>query len=250
MNLDGKVAIVTGGARDIGRSISMKLASAGARVAVNWMNSQTNAMETLDYITDAGGKAILVRGDATKKEDIDNLVMRTQKEYGEQIHILVNNVGGLVARKTLQEMDEDFLNQLMQLNFNSVFLATKAIAPHMPPGSSIVNVTSQAGRDGGGGGASAYATSKGSVITFTRSMAKELGPKNIRVNAVCPGMIATAFHDTFTKDDIRRAVANSTPLRREGHPDEVGNVVAFLASDDASFMTGVNLDVNGGLAMS
>lgn len=250
MNLEGKVAIVTGGARDIGRSISMKLAAAGAKVAVNWLNSQTNAMETLDYITDAGGKAILVKGDATKKEDIDKLVARTQKEYGEQIHILVNNVGGLVARKTLLEMDEDFLNSLMQLNFNSVFLATKAIVPHMPSGSSIVNVSSQAGRDGGGGGASAYATSKGAVTTFTRGMAKELGPTNIRVNAVCPGIISTAFHDTFTKDEVRQAVANSTPLRREGHPDEVGNVVAFLASDDASFMTGVNLDVNGGLAMS
>ena len=250
MKLEGRVAIVTGGARDIGRSISMKLAAAGAKVAVNWLNSQTNAMETLDYITDAGGEAILVKGDATKREDIDRLVARTQEVYGEEIHILVNNVGGLVARKTLQEMDDEFVHRIMQLNFLSVFLATKAVVPHMPPGSSIVNVASQAGRDGGGGGASAYATAKGAVTTFTRGMAKELGPKNIRVNAVCPGMISTAFHDTFTADEIRKSVANSTPLRREGHPDEVGDVVTFLSSEESSFVTGVNLDVNGGLAMS
>lgn len=250
MKLNGKIAIVTGGARDIGRSISVKLASAGAKVGINWLNNEAKANETLDFIKSNSGEAILVQGDATKRDDVENLVKQTQLAFGENIHILVNNVGGLVARKTLGEMDEDFLNSLMQLNLNSVFLAKKITVPFMPDGSSIINVSSQAGRDGGGGGASAYATSKGAVMTFTRSMAKELGPKNIRVNSVCPGVISTTFHDVFTKDEVRKMLASSTPLRREGHPDEVADVVTFLASDRSSFVTGANIDVNGGLAFS
>ena len=111
-------------------------------------------------------------------------------------------------------------------------------------------IASQAGRDGGGPGAAAYATGKGAVMTFTRSMAKELGPKGIRVNAVCPGMIATSFHDRFSKDEVREKVAGMTPLRREGQADEVAEVVSFLASEEAAFLTGVSLDVNGGLLFS
>ncbi len=111
-------------------------------------------------------------------------------------------------------MDDDFWDFLMNVNAKTVFLTTKYVSPHMPVGSTIVNFSSQAGRDGGGFGASAYSTGKGAVATFTRAMAKELGPQGIRVNAVDPGMIATTFHDTFTKPEVRTAVANSTPLRR------------------------------------
>jgi 3-oxoacyl-[acyl-carrier protein] reductase len=120
----------------------------------------------------------------------------------------------------------------------------------MSEGSSIINFSSQAGRDGGGPGASIYATSKGALMTFTRSMAKELGPKGVRVNSLCPGMIATSFHDTFTKPEVRTAVAGNTPLRRQGRPEEVAETVAYLASDAASFVTGVNLDINGGMFFS
>jgi 3-oxoacyl-[acyl-carrier protein] reductase len=120
----------------------------------------------------------------------------------------------------------------------------------MKSGASIVNIASQAGRDGGGGGSLAYATSKGAVMTFTRGLAKEVGPKNIRVNSLCPGMIATTFHDTFTKDEVREKVANMTPLRREGTSEEIANTVACLASSHTSFITGANIDINGGLAFS
>ena len=116
----------------------------------------------------------------------------------------------------------------------------------MKPGASIINIASQAGRDGGGGGASIYATSKGAVMTFTRSISKELGPKGIRVNAVSPGMIATSFHDKFTKPEVRTMVSNGTPLRRQGEAEEVANLVAFLASDESSYLTGTNIDINGG----
>lgn len=250
MDLSGKVAVVTGGSRDIGKEVSKKLAALGAKVVINYHSNKQNAEYTLNEILLAGGTAIIVKGDMTKKEDVDNLINTTIDKYGSTIDILINNVGGLVARKTLAEMDEAFFNKVMRLNVNSTFLATQATAPHMPEGSSIINLSSLAGRDGGGGGASAYSTSKGAVMTFTRGMAKELGPKGIRVNAVCPGMIATTFHDEFTKDEIRTKVAGATPLRREGEASEVADLVAYLASSESSFVTGANLDINGGLAFS
>jgi len=120
----------------------------------------------------------------------------------------------------------------------------------MGKGSSIINLSSLAARDGGGGGSSLYASSKGAVTTFTRAMAKELGPKGIRVNALCPGLIGTKFHDDFTKDEIRKVVAGKTPVRREGRADEVADLVVYLASDQSSFVTGANFDINGGLAFS
>ncbi len=250
MRLQNKVAIVTGGARDIGRSISLKLAKEGAKVAINYFDSEEEGKATLEAVQAAGGEAILVQGDMTKAEDVANFVAKTQEAFGNEINVLVNVVGGLVARKPLAEMDEDFVNLVMRLNFNSTFLMTKAVSPYMPKGGSIVNFASQAARDGGGGGAWAYAASKGAVMTFTRSMAKEFGPRGIRVNALDPGLISTTFHDTFSKNEVREKVAGMTALGREGHPDEVADVVAYLASDESSFVNGVNLDVNGGLAFS
>jgi len=249
-NLEGKVAIVTGGSRDIGRSCAIALAAQGAKVAVNYLSDEAAGKDTINAIESAGGTAILVKGDMTKGADVANLISETQAAFGDSIDVLVNNVGGLVARKTLDEMDEEFFEHVMSLNMTSTFLATKAVVPHMGEGSSIVNLASQAGKDGGGPGASAYATSKGAVVTFTRAMAKELGPQKIRVNALCPGMISTTFHDTFTADAVRTNVAGATPLRREGGPDEVADLVVYLASDVSSFVTGTNIDINGGLFFS
>lgn len=250
MKLQNKVAIVSGGARDIGKAISAGLAKEGAKVVINYFGSSDKAQETVSEITSAGGQAIAVKGDLTKQADVDNLVAEATQAFGGSIDILVNNAGGIVARKTLDEMDEEFFNYVLQLNTTSTFLLTKAAASKMGEGGSIVNIASQAGRDGGGPGASAYAASKGAVMTFTRSMAKELGPKGIRVNALCPGMISTTFHDIFTKDEVRKNVANGTPLKREGAPSEIATIVAFLASDESSFLTGVNMDTNGGLLFS
>lgn len=249
-SLEGKIAIVTGGTRDIGRSCSVKLAAAGAKVAVNYLNNKGAGDDTVAEIENAGGEAILIKGDMTQKADVDALVAATRDAFGSDIHVLVNNVGGLVARKTLDDMDEDFLNHVMSLNVNSTFLATQAAVPHMPSGSSIVNLASLAGRDGGGGGASAYATAKAAVMTFSRAMAKELGPSGIRVNALCPGMIDTSFHDTFTPDAVRKSVEASVPLRRQGHPDDCANLVLYLASDNSAYITGANIDINGGMFFS
>ncbi len=246
MKYNNKVAIITGGARDIGKAISIRLASEGVKVVINYLNNDEQAKETMQTIQDAGGSCILVKGDATKNEDVLRIVEETKKHFGGEINMLVNVTGGLVARKLLEDMDADFWDYVMALNTRSAFLLTKHVAPLMPHGSAIVNFSSQAGRDGGGFGASAYATAKGAVATFTRAMAKELGPKGIRVNAVDPGMIATSFHDTFTKPEVRIAVANSTPLRRQGDAKDVADLVAYLLSDESSFITGANIDINGG----
>jgi len=250
MSLENKTVIVAGGARDIGRAISVKMGRAGANVVVNYFNNKEQGDETVAEIEKAGGKAIAVGGDMTKAEDVDRLVAEARSAFGDSIGVLVNVVGGLVARKSLAEMDVEFFEYLMRLNVTSTFLTMKAVVPHMSAGSAVVNLASLAGRDGGGPGASAYATSKGAVITFTRAMAKELGPSNIRVNCVCPGMISTTFHDQFTKDAVRKNVAGATPLRREGEASEVADLVAYLASEESSFLTGTSVDINGGLFFS
>jgi len=247
---EGKVAIVAGGARDIGRAISEKLAAGGAKVVVNYFSSKADDDATVAAIEAAGGTAIAVAGDMTKQADVESLVSAARDAYGDAIDILVNVVGGLVARKPLAEMDLEFFESIMRLNVSSTFLTSKFVIPHMGEGGSVVNLASLAGRDGGGPGAAAYATSKGAVMTFTRALAKEFGPQGIRVNCVCPGMIATTFHDTFTKDAVRTNVAAGTPLRREGQAGEVADLVAYLASSESSFITGASVDINGGLAFS
>lgn len=250
MNLEGKVAVVTGGGRDIGRAICVKLAKEGAKVVVNYFGSKMDSEATVAAIKAAGGKAIAVQADVTKQDDINNLVAKTKEAFGDRLDILVNNAGGLFARKTVEEIDEKFYNLVMDVNFKGTVFVTQAFKPMMGEGTSIVNLASQAGRDGGGPGSALYASSKGAVMTLTRNWAKEFGPQGIRINAVCPGMIATKFHDDFTKDEVRKNVANATPLRREGQAEEVADLVAYLAGPEASFMTGNNVDINGGLAFS
>ncbi|WGW05959.1 SDR family NAD(P)-dependent oxidoreductase [Tropicibacter oceani] len=247
MKLQGKTAIVTGGGRDIGRACAVKLAAEGANVAINYFASSAGAEETVKQIKALGGKAIAVQGDLSKAVDVETLVTRTLEAFG-GVDILVNNAGGLIARKTIAEMSLEHWQAVMDLNLTSTFLMIKACLPHMPSGA-IVNIASQAGRDGGGPGAIAYATSKGAVMTMTRGLAKELGPK-IRVNALCPGMIDTDFHNIFTKDEVRRNVEAASPVKRQGTSEDVANLVSFLASDDAAFITGANVDINGGMLFS
>jgi 3-oxoacyl-[acyl-carrier protein] reductase len=250
MRLKNKVAIVAGGARDIGKEVSLKLASDGAKVVVNYFSSEEKAKELVKEIIDKGGEAIAVKADVTKNNQALALVDACKKAFGNEVHILVNVTGGILGRKTFADMDENFWDDVINLNVKSVFLLCKHIVPLMPAGSSIINFSSQAARDGGGFGAIAYATSKGAVSTFTKGLAKELGPVGIRVNAVCPGMIATTFHDTFTKPEVRTAVTNATPLRRQGEAKEVADLVAYLASDESGFITGTNIDINGGTYFS
>jgi len=247
MKLQGKTAIVTGGGRDIGSAVAVKLASEGANVVINYFASSKGADDTVAKIEAVGGKAIAVQGDLNNKAEVDALVTKTIKTFG-GIDILVNNAGGLIARKTISEMSLEHWNAVMTLNLTSTFMMTNACLAHMKSGA-IVNLASQAGRDGGGPGAVAYATSKGAVMTMTRGLAKELGPA-IRVNALCPGMIDTDFHNIHTPDAGRRGFETNAPLKRQGTVDDAANLVLFLACDDSAFITGTNIDINGGMLFS
>ncbi len=249
-NLIGKVALVTGASRDIGRAISISLANAGVKVLVNYYRDKSMGEETVSIIKNNGGDAIAVYADVTNSGDVSNMIKESQKVFGNEVHILVNNVGGLFARKKISEIDENFYNLLMDVNFKSVFLVTKAIKPIMPEGGSIVNISSQAARDGGGPGSSLYSASKGAVTSYTRALAREFGPDGIRVNAITAGMTSTRFHDDFTSDEIRKKVAGATPLRREGKPEEIADLAIYLASDSSSYITGANIDINGGILNS
>ena len=247
MKLAGQTAIITGGGRDIGQAAALKLASEGAQIAINYHSSSEGADAAVERITTAGGQAFALKGDLTKPEDIDALVSKTVTEFG-GINVLVNNAGGLIARKKIAEMPLDHWNAVMELNLTSTFLMTKACLAHMKTGA-IVNLASQAGRDGGGPGAVAYAASKGAVMTMTRALAKELGP-DIRVNALCPGMIDTDFHNVHTPDAGRRGYEAAAPVKRQGTTEDTANLILFLACNDSAFITGTNIDINGGMLFS
>ena len=248
MSMQGKVAIVAGGGRDIGRACALELAKNGANVVITYHSSSTSALSAVAEIQSLGQQAVAVQADLTNQVGVDKTIATALDSFG-SIDTLVHVSGGLVGRVRVEEMSLEHYNNVMNVNMTSLFMMTRASIPHLQPGSSIVTFASQAGRDGGGPGAAIYATAKGAVMTYTRALAKELGP-DIRVNSVCPGMISTGFHDTFTQDTVRQNVAGATALKREGTSEEVAKVVAFLASDDAAFMTGNNVDVNGGLLFS
>jgi len=196
------------------------------------------------------GEGIIVQGDMTKENEVKNLIKVGTETFGKQIDILVNVVGGICGRKLIAEQDEDWYNLLMDVNMKSCWLCTKETVPYMAKGGAIINFSSLAARDGGGNGASLYATAKGAVAVFTRSMAKELGPQGIRVNALAPGTIATSFHDRFNTPENRERMKGVYPLRREGTADDIANLVSFLASEESDYITGATIDINGGVFFS
>ena len=248
-DLKNKTAVVTGGARDIGRAISLRLAAEGVKVCINYCHNEAAAQETLELIRRAGGEAMLFKADVTKAAEVKAMMAAAAERFGGKIDILVNYAGGIMGRKTIQEQDEAWYEALMDLNFKSCWLCTKEVLEYMDRGA-IVNISSQAARDGGGPGSSIYACGKAAMLCHTRAMAKELGPRGIRVNAVCPGMINTYFHDTFTSPESRQALHRSAPLRREGEASEVADLVCYLISKNSSYLTGNGIDINGGCLFS
>ncbi len=247
MKLAGQSAIVTGGGRDIGAAAALKLASEGASVAINYFASSAGADAVVAQIEANGGRAFAMQGDLTKADDVNALISRTVTDFG-GIDVLVNNAGGLVARTKIADCSLEHWNTVIELNLTSTFMMINASLAHMQKGT-IVNLASQAGRDGGGPGSVPYATSKGAIMTMTRGLAKELGP-DIRVNALCPGMIDTNFHNIHTPDAGRRGFEANAPVKRQGNTEDVANLILFLACDDSSFITGANIDINGGMVFS
>ena len=247
--LAGKNVLITAGAQGIGEAITRHFIDSGANVAIHYFSSSATADELTTYAIGKGLKAIAINGDLTKEPDANILVEKTVAALG-GLDILINNAGSLVARKMLSEMELDFWQKVMDINLTSMMFVTKAAVSHLAKNesSSIVNLASLAGRKGGHPGSLAYSTSKGAILTFTRALSSELGPKGIRVNAVAPGLIlGTSFHNTHTSKESAAATISGIPIQRAGNADDVARAVAYLGSEYDGFITGATLDINGGV---
>lgn len=243
--MDGRVALVTGGSRGLGRAMATALADAGAVVAVNYGRSAEDAEQTVEDITGRGGRAVAVQGDVTDEQDVARLVEAATGRLGGPIGILVNNAARGGAEHALEDSDWDgYLGQLA-FAVKAPLLLSRAVVPAMKERGHgrIINISSEVvGAPAGGG---AYVAAKAASIGFTRALAVELGPFGITVNAVAPGFIPVARHDHIDEQE-RAAYTEGVALARMGTPPEIGAAVAFLASDGAGFVTGQTIVVNGG----
>jgi 3-oxoacyl-[acyl-carrier protein] reductase len=250
LDLTGKVALITGASSGIGAAAAAVFADLGAKVAIGYCHNQKGAEQVRDGIARAGGRAIAIQADVCRDNEIRSLVKSAADELG-PIDILVNNAGSLVERMKIHEVTGEKWDNILNLNLKSPVLCSQAVAASMIERrtGAIVNVVSIAGRNGGGPGAGAYAAAKAGLIAFTKSLAKELAPHGVRVNAVSPGVIDTPFHEVFSTPEMMRDFAAIIPLGRVGAPVECAKVIAFLASEAASFVVGETIEVNGGQLM-
>jgi 3-oxoacyl-[acyl-carrier protein] reductase len=247
MLLEGKVALVTGASRGIGRAIALKLAAEGAKVAVNYAGNVEGANEVKKAIEDAGGEAVVIGADVSKSDDAEKMVNEVAEKFG-GIDILVNNAGitrdGLLARMK----NEDF-DAVIDTNLKGVFYTARAAAKIMMKARKgrIINMASVVGITGNAGQAN-YSAAKAGVIGFTKTVAKELAGRGITVNAIAPGFIETDM-TAVVPEKAKDAMLQSIPVKRAGKPEDVANAVLFLASDMASYITGQVLNVDGGMVM-
>lgn len=243
--LTGKRALVTGAGVGIGEAVALELARAGADVAVTYRTHDGEAVAR--EIEALGRRASAHPLDATDSAAVDGVVAEVAEALGGPVDILVNNAGGLVGRHPIADMTDEHWHAVIDVNLTSAFYVTRAVLAQMPDGGRIVTISSQAGQNGGGAGAVAYAASKAGLDGMTRGLAKELGPRRITVNSVAPGFIGeTPFQDAFTPADVQRSVVAGIPIGRGGRPTDVSAAVLFLVSPAAEFCTGTVLDVNGG----
>jgi|SRR5215831_11409851 len=250
LDLSNKVALVTGASSGIGAASAKVLADLGANVAITYLQNQAGAEKVRDEIIALGRKAIALHAEFRDPRQIAATVSRVTDELG-PIDILVNNAGSLVERKGNLAMTDELWNDVINLNLTSAMACTRVVAPSMVARKSgaIINVVSIAAHTGGGPGAGAYAAAKAGLIALTKAEAKEFAPHGVRVNAISPGTIDTPFHEVFSTPEMIRNTIATIPLGRIGTPEDCAKVVAFLASDAASFLVGETIEVNGGQFM-
>jgi Dehydrogenases with different specificities (related to short-chain alcohol dehydrogenases) len=244
--LAGKVAVVTGASKGIGADIAKHLAAEGAAVVVNYSSSKQGADRVVDEIAKRGGNALAVQANVSKKAEIDQLFAKAKKAFG-KIDILVNNAG-VYEFAPLEEITEEHFRKHFDLNVLGLLLTTQAALKHFgPEGGSIINISSGASTIGVAK-ASVYSATKGAVDAITRSLAKELGPRRIRVNAINPGMVVTegVLAGGFSEGDFRKQIESQTPLGRVGQTQDIAPAAVFLASPDSSWITGETLLIAGG----
>ena len=244
MRLKEKIALVTGASRGIGKAIALHLAEEGAQIIINYAKNSEKAKEVVAAVESSGGKALAMQADVSCWQEVEKMVDSIYEKFG-RIDILVNNAG-VNRDELLISMEKEDWDAVINTNLGGLFHCTKAVAKYMmiQKNGRIINMSSVAG-ERGGSGQSNYAASKGGVNAFTRSVAMELAPKKVTVNAIAPGVIETEMSSTV----IRRAkdfILNSVALKRLGQPEEIAKVVAFLASDDSSYITGEVIRVDGG----
>lgn len=247
MNLEGKVALVTGASRGIGREIALELAREGCNVAVNYSGSEAKANEVVDEIKGLGREAIAVQCNVSDSDAVQAMVKETIGQFG-SVDILVNNAG-ITKDNLLMRMKEAEWDDVININLKGVFLCTKAVTRQMMKQRSgrIINISSIVGVSGNPGQAN-YVAAKSGVIGLTKTTAKELAPRGITVNAIAPGFISTDMTDKLP-EDVRNEMLKQIPLSRFGDPQDIAKVVTFVASDSASYMTGQTLHIDGGMVM-
>lgn len=246
-DLRGKVALVTGASSGIGRAVALTLARNGAAIVVNYHRNARGAAEAVAEIQAMRRNAVAVRADVSQRVDVLRMVGETLDNFG-SIDILVNNAGSIVKLAPIEDCTDEVWDTVLAVNLKSVFLCTQAVIPYLKEQGRgrIINISSLAAQNGGRGGSLPYAAAKAAVNTLTKGLASELGEYQVTVNAIAPGIILTPFHDQFSRPDRLQDVINATPLRRAGAPEEVAELVAYLASDEAGFITGEIFGIDGG----
>jgi len=246
LNLEGKVALISGAGAGIGKAIALALGQAGAFIGIHYHSSKKGAEKTLELLKQQNGDGMLLEADLTCEEEANEIVDKLIAEKG-RLDILVNNSGGLVKRAKIEECSLDVWKKSLDINLTSAFLVTKRAIPHLKATGSgrIVNLLSLSVQTGGANGAGAYAASKGGLMVFTHTLAKELAPE-VRTNSVMPGTVETQHHEIHSTPEQMENYRKQTPLGRNTYAEEVASAVHFLVSDMSSHINGALIDISGG----